>query len=231
MTAESHTIDPEVTRLLREAAEWRLLGLLFEYPTPFWRQSLTALLPDLVGTSLRSMAEAALAYHTEGLQIALFGPSGSVPVREVAYQGGVQSGYLMSELAAYYTAFGYSASTEEAVDHLAIELGFLSYLKMKQALAIARGESDQAALSAEAAASFSKDHLAMVAEPVSHLLPSFAPDYLTEAGRLLAERVGPAPRSGYPLASPSIGDDDSFGCGADAAEPGLIPLMDIHTPG
>ncbi len=53
----SVTVSPEVIALLSESAEWRLLGLLFEYPTPLWRHSLTALLPDLSSVSLTAMAQ------------------------------------------------------------------------------------------------------------------------------------------------------------------------------
>ena len=220
-------LNQEVKDLLRESAEWRLLGLLFEYPTAAWRQSLTALLPDLRGGALVALAQDALRYQTEGLHIALFGPSGSVPVREVAYQGGVQSGYLVSELAAYYNAFGYTPTADEPPDHLAIELGFLAYLKIKQALALACGDSAQASIASDAAASFSKDHLAVMAEPIANLLPAFAPDYLTEAGTVLLDRLGPAPRSSYPFSAPSMeeGYDDDLGCGAESGDSALIPLV------
>lgn len=223
----SVAVTQEVKDLLRESAEWRLLGLLFEYPTPLWRQSLTALLPDLSNPTLASLAEDALRYQTEGLHIALFGPAGSVPVREVAYQGGVQSGYLVSELAAYYTAFGYSPTAEEPPDHLAIELGFLAYLKMKQALALACGDPSQASLTADAAASFRGDHLSLMAEPIAKLLPAFAPDYLIEAGSVLLHRLGPAPRSSYPLSAPSMRDEDDedLTCGTGAGNSTLIPLL------
>jgi len=220
-------ISEEVKGLLRESAEWRLLGLLFEYPTAAWRQSLAAVLADLRGTALASLAEDALRFQTEGLHIALFGPSGSVPVREVAYQGGVQSGYLVSELAAYYAAFGYTPTAEEPPDHLAIELGFVAYLKMKQALALACGDPAAASVAADAVASFRNDHLTVMAEPIAHLLPTFAPDYLTEAGAMLLHRLGPAPRSSYPLSAPSMRDeaDEDLTCGTASGDAALIPLI------
>lgn len=220
-------VRQEVKDLLLESAGWRLLGLLFEYPTALWRRSLTALLPDLGGGELASLAEDALRYQTEGLHIALFGPSGSVPVREVAYQGGVQSGYLVSELAAYYNAFGYAPAAEEPPDHIAIELGFLAYLKMKEALAIACGDPDQASLAADAAIAFRKDHLAVMIEPIANLLPCFAPDYLSSAGEILSQRIGPAPCSSYPLSTPSIGADEDENplCGGGSEDSPLIPIL------
>lgn len=216
--------EERITALLCEAAQWRLLGLLFEYPDDSWRSRLQTLLPDLRQENLRDMGEAALSYATEGLHIALFGPAGSVPVREVTYQGGVQFGYLMAELAAYYEAFGYRPAIDEADDHLAVELGFLAYLKVKQALALASDDEDHAAVTGDAAATFLKDHLAVMAEPVTKALEVFAPDYLIDAGALVVEQTGPSPRSGYPLGANLSEEDDEMTCGPSAAASDLVQL-------
>lgn len=218
---------PEVGQLLNESAEWRLLGLLFEYPTSSWRANLTSLLPALNEPAMRGIAEAALEHASEGLQIALFGPAGTVHVREVTHQGGVQFGYLMAELSAYYEAFGYKPSVEEADDHLAVQLGFMSFLKMKQALALIEGNGEHAQVTAEAAASFLKDHLAVQAEPVLQALRNHAPDYLVEAGQRVFKQAGPSPRSNYPLGAPLAEFDDSehMSCGASPAGDDLIQLQ------
>lgn len=216
-------VEEQVSRLLAEAAEWRLLGLLFEYPDAAWRQRLETLLPDVRQESMRALGRAALDYSTEGLHIALFGPAGTVPVREVTYQGGVQFGYLMAELSAYYEAFGYRSGIDEADDHFAVELGFAAYLKMKQALAAAAGDDERAAVTADAAAAFRKDHLAVLAEPVAKGLENFAPDYLAEAGSYILEQTGPPPRSSYPL-SASFDEDEETSCGPSAAANDLVTL-------
>lgn len=219
-------LSPDTRQLLTEAAEWRLFGLLFEYPTAQWRANLTALLPSLASPELRAIAQAALEHCSEGMHIALFGPAGSVPAREVKYQGGVQFGYLMAELSAYYDAFGYRPNVEEADDHLAVQLGFLSYLKLKQAHALLNAEEEAAQLTASAAASFLKDHLAVQAEPVLRGLENFAPDFLVDAVRLIVERTGPSPRSAYPLSATPEEDDDAgmMSCGPSAGDD-LIQLQ------
>jgi len=209
--------EERITALLSESAQWRLFGLLFEYPNDSWRTRLQALLPDLRHDNLRAMGRAALAYATEGLHVALFGPAGSVPVREVTYQGGVQFGYLMAELSAYYEAFGYRPAIDEADDHFAVELGFLAYLKLKQAMALACGQEEHAATAAEAAANFLKDHLAIMAEPIAKTLEVFAPDYLIDAGALILEKTGPSPRSSYPLGANLSEEEDEMTCGPSAA--------------
>ncbi|MBA3973408.1 MAG: hypothetical protein C0504_04215 [Candidatus Solibacter sp.] len=220
-------LPPAVADLLREASEWRLLGLLFEYPTKAWRENIEALLPSLHSQELRAIAQAALEQASEGLHIALFGPAGTAPVREVTYQGGVQFGYLMAELSAYYEAFGYQPQVEEAADHLAVQLGFLSFLKLKQAHALIIGESEAASLTAEASANFLREHIAVQAEPVLKALENFAPAYLAGAGKLILARAGPPPQSGFPLGSAfdAGAESEMMSCGPSAAEDGLIQLQ------
>ena len=212
--------------LLEQASEWRLFGLLFEYPAPSWRPNLESLIPALHRPELRDIAVAALAQSSEGLHFALFGPAGTVPVREVTHQGGVQFGYLMAELQAYYDAFAYEPRVDEAADHLAVQLGFVSFLRMKQAVALLEEDTDRAQIAADAAAAFIKDHLAVQVEPVVQRLENFAPDYLIAAGRLILELTGPSPRSAYPLGSPLAGDEDdeTMSCGPSAAQD-LIQLQ------
>lgn len=204
---DTATLTPEVLALLPEAAEWRLLGLLFEYPTQEWRSRISALLPSLESAELRSLAEAALVSATEGLHFALFGPAGSVPVREVSYQGGVQLGYLMAEISAFYDAFGFAPRVDEPDDHLSVKLAFIAYLKMKQAHALVQDEPGHAAAAAAAAGEFIRNHLAVQAEPLFHRMEDFAPDYLLAAGRRLLALAGPAPRSGYPLGGLAFEDE------------------------
>ena len=107
--------------LIAEAAEWRLLALLFEYPGEEWRRQLDALASEVPQQELRRAAEGSQQEACEGLHIALFGPGGPVSLREATYQGGVQLGYLMSELSAIYDAFGFQPRTEEALDHLSVD--------------------------------------------------------------------------------------------------------------
>lgn len=216
----------KAVRHLEKAAEWRLLGLLFEYPGATWRSELEALRPSLAAPELDGLAEAALAQHTEGLYTALFGPAGAVPVREVTYQGGVQFGHLMAELAAFHEAFGYAPRSPEAADHFAVELGFVAFLHLKQACAWAEAEPDRAKLAAEAEEEFLKQHVAVQAEPVWRGLEDYGPDFLVAAARLVVERVGPAPRSTYPLSpAPGLDEGEELTCGAPAPGGRLIQLQ------
>ena len=66
-------------QLLGEAAEWRLLGLLFECPLPNWREQMDALAAEVVDADLKAAAEAARLEASEGLYHSIFGPGGPAP--------------------------------------------------------------------------------------------------------------------------------------------------------
>ena len=202
--------------LLEEAAAWRLLGLLLEYPTPAWRAQLEALLADFDGNEWRNLGEAALEGASEGVYLEVFGPDGVASPREAAHAGGIQLGHLLAELAGYYQAFGYRPAAAEPDDHIAVEAGFVAYLKMKQAFALACGDGEHADIAAQAATVFLRDHVAVTAHPLAAKLSGRAPEYLARAARLLAERAGPPPA--HPFASapgPETGvEDNVLECGA-----------------
>ena len=187
-------VDPRVMGLLREAAWWRLLGRLFECPGPAWRQDIAALAREVDDEALRAAAESALDGATEGQYHSVFGPGGPAPPREVSYHDTLELGSLMSELARYYDAFGYRPLTHEPPDHVAVEAGFLAYLRLKEAYAVAAGESEHAATTAQAMERFRCEHVAMLGSPLAATLADSDVDYLVKASALLAARAGDRPR-------------------------------------
>lgn len=220
-------MNSAVSTLLKEAAEWRLFALLFEYPTDAWRSNLESLLTNLAESELQALAQAALQQSSEGLHIALFGPGGTVPVREVAHRGGVQFGYLMAELSAYYDAFGFKPETEEAVDHLSVQLSFVAFLRMKQAAAMLAEEHEHEQITSDAVAAFIKEHLSIQAEPVAQAMENFGPEFLVAAARLVVQRVGPSPQPTGPLGAPieTIDDSEDMSCGSTPSSDNLIQLQ------
>jgi len=193
-------------RLAREAAEWRLLSLLFECPTPEWRKQLSALIQDVGDEELKSAAQDALEQASEGLFHHTFGPGGPAPPREATYHQTVQLGYLLSELQAYYNAFAFHPVTNEPPDHISVETGFIAYLRVKEAYALACGNEEQAATAAESARRFMHEHLANITEPFSNHLGESDMPYLVKAGAALLRRVGPLPKAASPL--PILQNDD-----------------------
>jgi nitrate reductase assembly molybdenum cofactor insertion protein NarJ len=215
MTVPS-SLDGRVHALLREAAEWRLLARLFECPDDEWHGDLVALACEMEVDAFKAAVEAIDETATAGQYYSVFGPGGPAPPREASYHDSLELGSLMSELAGYYDAFAYAPRTAETPDHVATEVGFVAYLKFKEAYAHARGDTAQADVAAQAAAQFVADHLTRIAQPLAGLLVDSHLDYLAHASRLLAARVGPRPQPALLPMLPSTADSDEdgeFECG------------------
>ena len=206
------------TELLTEAAEWRLLSLLFDCPNPEWFGQVRSLGAEVADASLRRAAEAAQTEASEGLFHSIFGPGGPAPGREVSYRGWVQPGYLLSELLTFYGAFSYKPETHEIPDHIAVETGFISFLRLKEFYALACGDADRAEITREAADKFIAEHLSKFSGKISGLLAASGIEYLELAGAGLFRRVGPDKDGGRQIFLPVLetADDAQFECGGTA---------------
>ena len=206
--------DPQ-EKLISDAAEWRLLGLLFECPSESWRREIAGLAEEVSDQELAAAGRLAAREASEGLFHSTFGPGGPAPGREVSYRSWVQPGYMISEISAFYRAFAFSPKTTETPDHIAVEAAFVSYLKMKQAFAIAAGNEEHARITSEAEAIFIRDHLTKIAEPLCRSLAHSGIGYLSVAGDALLKRTGPDPdraekRGFLPVLDT---DEETFRCG------------------
>jgi len=179
--------------LLSEAAEWRLIGLLFECPSDGWREQISALAGEVEDAELRAAAQQALEQASEGLYHSVFGPGGPASPREITYQNTIQAGYFLSELLCYYESFAYRPVTQEPADHVSVETGFVAYLRLKEEFALANADSEHAAVTREAAQHFVEDHLSMIAGPLAARLSASEIGYLTLASAALLRRTGPPP--------------------------------------
>lgn len=211
--------------LLQEAAEWRLISLLFEYPGPSWHATVAALGAEVAEPRLRQAAEAAQQEAYEGMHHSLFGPGGPVPPREATYTSGVQLGYLLSEISAYYEAFAYQLETHEPDDHISVLTGFLAYLKLKEAFAQSCGDGEPAAVCAEAAQRFREDHLSTMVQPLAAALESVAPSYLVLASQVLLERVGPPRTAPAAIVDALLPDHENADLNCGDAPTDLIQLQ------
>ncbi|HMV50090.1 MAG TPA: molecular chaperone TorD family protein [Blastocatellia bacterium] len=211
MIAATATVQ---NQLLREAAEWRLLGLLFECPSPSWREQIESLATEVSDADLSAAVETARREASEGLYHSIFGPGGPAPGREISYRDWTQPGYLLSELTSYYDAFAYEPAIVEAPDHVSVETGFVAYLKLKEAYAEAMTDDEHAAVTREAAQQFVKEHLSMMTEPLARSLEHSGVEYLALAGKALLARVGSKPEQNPKQSLPIFaGDEDSeFAC-------------------
>ncbi len=199
--------DTAFLRLVRTAAEWRLLGLLLERPRPGWREGVQAVCAEVGDRPLRTAARGAL-HATEGEYLRLLGPGGVISPREVAYCGHEDPGRVMAELSGFYEAFGYHPRAEDPADHIAVECGFVGYLFLKEAFGCADDDPARATLAAEARTEFIERHLARLAGAVADRLAAVDCSYLFRSARLLAARV---PAKSQTVPSPQL--SDSPGCG------------------
>jgi nitrate reductase assembly molybdenum cofactor insertion protein NarJ len=214
MSITATAIDPAIAALLQEGAYWRLLGRLFECPSEAWRADVAALAVEVADADLVAAADAALDEASEGLYHSVFGPGGPTPPREVSYHDSLELGSVMSSVTGYYHAFGYRPSLAESPDHVAVEAGFLAFLRVKQAFALMGGDAEHGDLTRTAAEAFRADHLAVFAERLAALLAEAPATYLQAASRALAARVGPRPGPmRLPVIQPPDEDDGGeFAC-------------------
>ncbi len=207
-------IEQPVRELLREAAEWRLIALLLECPSADWRRHVEELARELADPELTVAAALSREQASEGLYHSTFGPGGPAPPREATHRDTLQLGYLMSELEAYYASFGYIPEPHEPPDHIAVEAGFVAYLRFKQAFAVSCGDSEAAEITGDACREFVEEHLASTAGPLVEMLAVSGVPYLEASGRALRRRTGPAKKRFLVLGAESLNrDDDHFGCG------------------
>ena len=207
-TSGTTHVDSHVRELLLDAARWRLLGRLFECPTDDWRRDVATLRNEVDDAELKSVANTALETASEGLYHSVFGPGGPAPPREVSYHDTLELGSLMSELTGYYAAFGYRPSIQEAPDHVAVEIGFVSYLRFKEAYALAADDGEHATLAAQTVQQFRADHLALIAGPLAALLADSDIPYLVRASAVLTARAGEPPARRRLPVIPTVDDED-----------------------
>lgn len=191
------------TNLLRDAAEWRLIGLLLECPGPDWRTQMAGLAKEVADPKLKAVAKAALTEASEALYHSTFGPGGPAAPREVSYRQSLMPGQMLEEIGAFYQAFAYQPTISEPPDHIAVMTGFVAYLRLKEAL----GNAEQAEITSKAARDFIDNHLNVMAEPLAKSLAHSGIAYLAQTGEALLKRVGLCRAVGVPVAG-----EDCAGC-------------------
>jgi hypothetical protein len=206
-------LGEDVRALAAGAADWRLLSLLLSRPRPGWHEEIRALAAEVEDAALRDGARAAQGAG-EGPYHAILGPGGPASAREAAYAGFGDLGRILADLAARYAAFAFDPGDEPG-DHLAVLCGFVAYLHLKEAFAVARGREDEALVAREERARFLADHLSAPGRGFAERLPGEAPEHLRAAAAALAARVPAAPRaSAARAADPLEGGCPAGGCGA-----------------
>lgn len=222
--AADPTRDADPTRfvvlkpLLREAAEWRLLGLLFERPRETWRRDVSALAPEIFDPGLRAAITGA-ERTLESDYLDAVGPGAPVNLRSTAHRSASDPGHVLAELTALFEAFAFAPQREEPPDHASVLCGFVGYLRLKEALARAGGQWEGADLVRRIADSVVREHLALMAEPVCDALFEREASVLALAAQSLLERAGRRPTDVAGAFAPvgvgpgEPGDEEELSCG------------------
>lgn len=173
----------------REAVEWRLISLLFECPGNDWLTQIRSLAEEVNDSDLQAAAAAAQE-ASESEYYTTFGPGGPAAPREVSYRDTLMAGQVLGELSGYYRVFAYQPMFAEVPDHVAVETGFVAYLRLKEMYALETGNAEQAKVAADAARQFITDHLNQMAEPLAKSLSYSGIKHLELAAAALLKRVG-----------------------------------------
>jgi hypothetical protein len=187
---------------------WHLAARLLERPYGSWRADVAALAHEVPDPALRAAAVAAAA-TSEGAYLAALGPGAPVSPREAGHAGLRDPGWILAELARCYEVFGYAPRIEDPLDHVAVEVGFVAYLHLKEALARGRGDDEAVAVTREAREAFARDHVAPLAAGLARRLGGAAPPHLAGVVDWLVARL-PA----VEVASTAAPDPLAGGCGA-----------------
>ncbi len=187
--------SPDTATLLAAAAEWRLVGLLFERPREGWLAEIEAVAhvvragvaaggkPARLGALAAAAAASRVA--TQGEYLALLGPGGAVSPREVAYSDGEDPGKTLAGLKVFYDSFGYDPVSEDPPDHIAVEAGFMGYLHLKLAYALEAGDAEAQEVTREAIDRFAGLHLAPFARALRFRIETATDGYLSRAASSL----------------------------------------------
>lgn len=158
------TVEPGVER----AALWRVLSLGFAPPSIERLDEVAALAEAIeetgAGPEISDLREAAVSAELNQLATGfqrLFGGSVLVAPYEGSYElDPIRQGRQMSDVAAFYRAFGAYAHgpAAERPDHVGCELEFLAFLELRRLTALETGDEASADLVEHITGSFLSDH-------------------------------------------------------------------------
>lgn len=169
--------------LLEESALYRFFALLFQSPRPGRIEELAGMAPEVhekVVQLLDTADGTSQEYHF------ILGSAGVCSPCESEYVGDKLGGKgsLMADVAGFYKAFAfpYNTEMEERVDHIAVELSFLSYLRFKEAYALFRGDDNEMTTCSDALEKFRSQHFLLWMDMFKEKLEEAAPDSVYAQG-------------------------------------------------
>jgi TorA maturation chaperone TorD len=201
----------EVKDLLATGAGWKFLSSVFKCPGDVSAPSIEKLaseLPSELGDSARAICSMLADPQVEAVYHRLLGSGGPVSPYGSDYQGsgeeGVrEKGVILGDVAGFYKAFEFDHSSEvlEVPDHIAVELAFISYLKLKEAYALMNDDESAYRICREAEDEFLNEHLlGWVPQFVERITGHGAHEYYDMAARLLGQFIEIAEKEMLPTA-------------------------------
>lgn len=200
-------IHEETVEAAGRATVYTLLATGFALPTPATRGLLArTLIPGALGLELPNrlsdrVRDLATCVPTDPHRaredhMALFPPitSQDAPGNETAYRGdGIfQQTTILADIAGFYRAHGLRAggSARERLDHITVELEFMTVLARKQVFALEDGRIEDSDICRETASLFLSDHLGCWAPAFGRRAATVtASPWYRHLGLLLAEWV------------------------------------------
>ncbi|HXG52720.1 MAG TPA: molecular chaperone TorD family protein [candidate division Zixibacteria bacterium] len=176
--------------LAARAAAWRLAAVLLERPRPERTAEIDRLSSEVHDAALVLCARRAGSW-SEASYHRLFGPGGTASPREASYCGFEDPGHLLAALESCYRAFSFTPRREEAADHIAVQANFVSYLFLKEAYALRRGDAEAAATTAAARNRFLAEHVGRSARGMRKRMGQ-APRHLLDVVTWIARQAQPA---------------------------------------
>lgn len=185
----NNTLNPnhESRRAMADALDWRLIGLLLERPRPGWLEEAEALAAETRDGELKQAVQAARG-ATEGAYLSLFAEGGFVSPRETTWRHREDPGQVLADIAGFYEAFAFRPCAEDPLDHVSVEAGFVGYLCLKEARALAHGDEESAETTASARRRFIGDHLGQFAESWADRVSATGVPHLSAAARIISEK-------------------------------------------
>jgi nitrate reductase assembly molybdenum cofactor insertion protein NarJ len=179
---------PDSRRALARAARWRLVSLLMSRPRRDWHQEIEALATEVPDETLRHAARAARD-ASEGIYLRLFAEGGFVSPRECTWRHREDPGQILADIAGFYEAFAFRPRMEDPTDHVAVETGFVGYLHLKLAHALAQRDEESAEITAQAIVGFLRAHLSLFAERWAERVAATGVPHLTGAAQAMVDSV------------------------------------------
>jgi nitrate reductase assembly molybdenum cofactor insertion protein NarJ len=180
-------LNRESKRAMAEALDWRLIGLLLERPRSGWIEEAEALAAETKNTRLRDAVQEARG-ATEGTYLSLFAEGGFVSPRESTWRHREDPGQILADIAGFYEAFAFKPRAEDPLDHIAVEAGFIGYLFLKEARALAHGDEESAEITTTARRRFLDAHVGQFAEKWADRVAATGVPHLSAAAQVLAQR-------------------------------------------